>query len=182
MKPTSIFISYNPNSELEETLAYRLHTIGAVNGFTMYLPNRYNFENQLSEESKSRISRSDYFVVFSTIGLSNVVKEEIECAFEYLQDKSKILVIYDKANGKNLSGDITNYFVPFYFDKYNNRQDELLNVIMNTISHKEQNVIINNQSKEIQRLKEEKTNSNALAAILGVGLGLFVLSALSDKK
>lgn len=175
MKPTTIFISYNPKSELEETLAYRWHTIGVVNSFTMYLPDRYNSESQLSNESKSKIQNSDYFVLFSTKKLSNIVREEIEYAFNFLKDKSKILVIYDKEKGKNLNGDITNYFTPFYFDKYNNRQDELLNGIMNTI-------IIHKQSTEIQKLKEEKTNSNALAAILGVGLGLFVLGALLDKK
>lgn len=182
MKPTSIFITYNPNSELEETLAARLHTIGAVNGFVMYLPDRFNSNSQISNETKARISRSDYFVIFSTKPLSNVVKEEIEFAFNYLNDNSKILVIYDKEKGKNINGKISSYFTPFYFDRFDNRQDRLLETIIDTIAHKEKNSIINEQTQQINQLKKQKEESNALAAILGIGLGLLVLGAIFDKK
>ena len=181
-KPTTIFITYNPNSDLEETLAARLHTIGAVNGFVMYLPDRFNSNKQISNETKVRISRSDYFVIFSTKPLSTIVKEEIEHAFNYLQDKSKILVIYDKEKGKNLTGEISNFFTPFYFDKFNNRQDEMLKDIISTVAHKKKNEIIKNQTEQLKVLKKKKDESNALAAILGIGLGLLVLGAIFGKK
>ncbi len=180
--PTTIFITYNPNSELEETLAARLHTVGAVNGFTMYLPDRFNSETKVSEETKARISRSNYFVIFSTNPLSNIVKEEIEHAFNYLQDKSKILVIYDKEKRKNIKGKITKYFTPFYFDKFDNRQDKLLETIINTIAHKEKNETIKRQKNQIKSLKRKNDDSNALAAILGIGVGLLVLGAVFSKK
>ena len=181
MKPTSIFISYNPNSEVEETLAARLHTIGAVNGFVMYLPDRFNSEDQISEESQARISRSDYFVIFSTKPLSNLVMEEIEHAFKHINDRTRILVIYDKEKGKNLKGNISNYFTPFYFDQVNNRQDELLQKIINTIVHREQNKELVKKDKQINTLKKQKESSDALAAILGIGLGLFALGAIFRK-
>jgi len=179
MKTTTIFITYNPNSDTDETLAARLHTIGAVNGFVMYLPDRYNSDTQISDETKNRIIKSDYFVIFSTKPLSNVVKEEIEFAFNYLNDKSKILVIYDKEKGKNLTGDITNYFTPFYFDRYESRQDHLLEQIINVVAHKEKNNMLIQQKNTIKSINDEK---NALAAILGIGIGLLALGAIFGKK
>ena len=62
---TTIFISYNPDNGLEQTLASRLHTIGAVNGFRMYMPDRFNSNSQLDYETIRRINLSDYFIVFS---------------------------------------------------------------------------------------------------------------------
>ena len=176
----TIFITYNPKSEQEKTLAMRLHSIGAVNGFRMYLPDRYNSDSVLDDETKARISKSDYLVMFSTNPLSTIVRQEIEFAFRYLQDKSKILVIYDKHQGKNLTGKITEYFTPFYFDKFENKQEELLRSIISTISHIEKNEIIKKQKSEIQRLERQRNDSNALAAFLGIGLGLLILGTAND--
>lgn len=181
MKPTSIFISYNPNSETEETLAARLHTIGAVNGFVMYLPDRFNSDKQISDETKVRISRSDYFVIFSTKPLSKVVVEEIKHAFDYLHDKSRILVIYDKEKGNNIDSPISHYFTPFYFDRVKNRQDELLQAIVKTIVQKEQDKRINIKNRQPGTLRKQNETSDALAAILGIGLGLFVLGAIFKR-
>ncbi len=176
MKETTVFITYNPNVEFEETLAARLHTIGVVSGFTMYLPDRFNSEKKITQETKTRISRSDYFVMFSTKRLSDVVKQEIEYAFDYFRDKSKILIIYDKVYDKNVSGEITKNFTPFYLDKkVVNEQDKLLGEIISMISDKE-------QTKKIDSLKKQIDNRNAaLIALLGVGLGLLVLGIFSKK-
>ena len=181
MSTTTIFITYNPNSDLEETLAIRLHTIGVSGGFRMYLPDRFNSETILEEETKIRISKSKYFVMFSTKPLSNIVKQEIEFAFDYLNDKSRIIVIYDKEKGKNLKGEITSHFTPFYLDKYIDRQDELLKTIINTIAYKEKDTQMRTQQRN-KKLQQEKDDSNAVAALLGVGLGLLVLGALNDRK
>ena len=62
----SVFISYNPNSDIEQTLAVRLHTIGAVHGFTMLLPERFGFSKLPTNETKSRILSADYFILFSS--------------------------------------------------------------------------------------------------------------------
>jgi hypothetical protein len=118
MKDKTIFITYNPNSEAEQTLAVRLHTIGAVNGFRMYLPDRFNSNTFLDIETKRRIEESGFFVVFSMSYLSDIVKQEIEYAYQVLQDKSKILVIYNKSLGKNLTGDVTHQFTDIYFLLY----------------------------------------------------------------
>lgn len=174
----TIFITYNPNSEFERTLAIRLHTIGASTGFKMYLPDRFNSNRVLDDETKNRISKADYVVMFSTSQLSPIVTQEIRFAFNILKDKSKIIVIYDKNRGKNLKGDITSHFTPIYVDQFENGQDKVLNKIINTIHSKE----ISNQSQQIVKLKKEKENSQALTALFGIGLGLLILGHASSSK
>lgn len=177
-KMRTIFITYNPNSEFERTLAIRLHTIGASTGFKMYLPDRFNSERVLDDETKNRISKADYVVMFSTSQLSPIVKHEIEYAFSVLKDKSKIVVIYDKHRGKNLKGEITSFFTPIYVDQFESGQDKVLSKIINTIHSKEKS----NKTQQIAKLKREKDNSQALAALFGIGLGLLILGSVTSSK
>lgn len=182
MESTTVFVTYNPGNSQEQTIAARLHTIGAVSGFRMYMPDRFNSETVLDNETKRRINQSDYVVMFSMGKLSTIVKHEIETAFKHIGDKSKIIIIYDKHKGKNLKSEITNYFTPFYFDKYHNKQDELLKAVINTIFHKEKNEIINKQEGVIRKLNKEISDASAISALLGVGLGLLILGVLGSRR
>ena len=173
MKPTTIFITYNPNAQVEQTLAIRLHTIGAVNGFKMHLPDRYNSSSTLDVETKRRIDESDWLVIFSTHALSKIVKQEIEYAFQRLHDKSKIIVIYNSASGKNLTGDITANFTEIYFDPFKKTTDEVTREVLQTI-------FMGEQTKQIVILEKQNQSKNELIALLGIGLGLFALSALTQ--
>jgi len=87
---------------VEQTLAVRLFTIGAVHSFTMLLPDPSPYPRGVSTETRCRIFQADYFILFSTGILSKEVIQEIELAFSKLNDKSKILVVYDKRVGKNV--------------------------------------------------------------------------------
>jgi hypothetical protein len=179
----TIFITYNPNSEFEQTLAIRLHTIGATNGFRMYLPDRFNSEDVLDDETKSRISKSDYVVLFSISPLSEIVRQEIEYAFGILGDKSRIIVIYDKHRGKNLSGGITTHFTPIYIDQFNSDPSAVLAEILKIVHSKE----AGRQAQEVQKLRREseksgKENDFSLAALLGVGLMFLVLGSAALAK
>ena len=40
MKQTTVFVTYNPGNDFAQTLAVRLHTIGAVHRFNMLMPDR----------------------------------------------------------------------------------------------------------------------------------------------
>ena len=182
MKQTTVFVTYNPGNPLEQTIATRLHTIGAVSGFRVYLPDRYNSISILDEETKSRINQSDYVVMFSLGKLSSIVKQEIQTAFKHIGDKSKIIVVYDKHKGKNLTGEIAKHFTPFYFDKYSNKQDELLKAIASTITQKSKTDTIAKPRLTAVKKQKQANETNALAALLGVGIGLLVLGALSSSK
>ncbi len=147
-------------------MAVRLHSIGAVNGFRMFLPERYFSETVLDNETKRRIEESDYYVVFSLGKLSDIVQQEIEYAFNHLKDKSRIIVIYDAQKGKNIAGKITNYFHPFHFDPIKDTVDDLVAQVLTHIA---------------QQAQKQETDK-AFATLLGIGLGLWTLSSLSDSR
>jgi len=166
MSLPSVFISYNPNSDIEQTLAVRLHTIGAVHGFSMLLPDRVGFSNAVSAETKSRILSADYFILFSTTSLSTTVLEEIKIASAKLHDKSKILVIYDISVGKNLSG-LNNYT-----EVYINRTSSVETILDTIIS----------KVKSIQTKGNDQNGFlDALGPILLTGIALFALSSIFDE-
>jgi hypothetical protein len=162
----AIFISYNPSSDIEQTLAIRLHTIGAVHGYNTLLPDRKGFVESISTETKSRILIADFFILFSTTSISLTVLNEIEVASTKFNDKSKILVIYDSHVGKNLSG--TDKFTEVYINR-SAPIDEILNVILTKL-------------KSLQNRGDDQNGFlSALGAILLTGIGLFALSSMLDK-
>lgn len=167
MTQTNVFISFNPTSDVEQTLAIRLHTIGAVSGYNMMLPDRAFGSNVVSPETRGRINLSDYFIVFSTAKLSDVVRQEIQIAFTKHRDRSRILVVYDKGNGKNLSG-IENC-TEVMIDVHKQRADQVVQDIA-------------------QKLNRAKPNGNengfmaVLGSILLVGVGLFALAELFGEE
>ena len=115
--------------------------------------------------------------MFSTGKLSQIVKDEINFASKSLHDKSRIIVIYDRKKGKNLTGEISNLFTAIYIDDKD--QSVALQEIMHTIKHREAQEKIKNLEYRTKQLESERANSNAIAALLGVGLGLFLLSSSS---
>ncbi len=155
----TVFLSYNPYSEVEQTLALRLHTIGAVHGYNMILPDRTFNSQVISLETKGRILISDFFILFSTESLSEVVQEEINIAFSKHKDKTKILVIYDTRTGRNLTG--AENCTEVYIDT---TEDAL--------------TIVTSIADKIKSLKAKTDESflSTLSGILLIGVGLFALS------
>ena len=162
----SIFLSYNPGNQAEETLALRLHTLGIVNGLTMHLPERGYLGQLITEETKSRIAASNYYILFSTSPqLGKVALEEIGYAFSRFQDKSRIIIIYDRARGKNMMG--TDQCTELYFDRNTETQEAFIQKVIQSIRNKE----------------KKNTDNEALAGFVLAGLGLLFLGAvLSGKK
>ncbi|MEQ8531774.1 MAG: hypothetical protein RIF36_17115 [Imperialibacter sp.] len=161
----SVFISYNPGVEFEETLAIRLHTIGAVHGFNMLLPDRSAFRGPLvSSETANRIRLADYFIIFSTSLLSDAVQKEIEVAFEHLHDKAKIIIVYDSKVGKNLQGG--EMCTEIFIDSSKPTQ-QILQTILNKI-----------ESQNGSKKNPQPQGNDVLGGILLAGLGLLLLGAL----
>ncbi len=162
----TVFISYNPNSDIEQTLAVRLHTIGAVHGFNMLLPDRVGFTKSVSNETKSRILSSDYFILFSTTALSATVLGEIRIAASKLHDKSKILVIYDISVGKNLKG------ADNFTEVYISRSSPVETILEKIIS-------------KVKTIQSRGNNQGGFLSVLGpillTGVALFALSSVFDE-
>lgn len=173
MHSPTIFITYNSNSPSDQTLALRLHAIGAVNGFRMLLPDRSNSNTILDSETKTRINIADYFVLFSSVNMSKIVQDEIAYAFTQWHDKSKIIVVYDKAvGGKNLIN--TNQCTEILIDTRNEPLDMITTHIIKAINIQ--------QNLTIKKLEQENKNNNELVTFLGIGAGLLLLNALTSKS
>lgn len=162
----TVFISYNPNSDIEQTLAVRLHTIGAVHGFNMLLPDRVGFSKSVSNETKSRILSADYFILFSITALSATVREEIKIAASKLHDRSKILVIFDIGVGKNLNG--TENFTEVYINRSSPVETILEKIIL-----------------KVKSIQSKGSNQGGFLSVLGpillTGVALFALSSIFDE-
>lgn len=168
-KLPTIFLSYNSGSDLEETLAVRLHTIGAVHGFKMLLPDRYDSNELVSAETRNRIVLANYFILFSTSELGKQVQQEISIAFQQLNDKSKIIVVYDRHKGKNIKG--ADNCTEIYIDSRTETTQQILERILNEL-----------KSKEIKKsVKKQSTTEDVLGGILLAGLGLLLLGTLLDS-
>jgi hypothetical protein len=168
-KTPSIFISYNPKARNEETLAVRLQTIGAVNGFRTLLPDRFVGKAYVDDETTRRIQSSDYFVIFATQDLSKVVLQEIHIAFEHFKDSSKIIVIYDAHEAPNFILENPGSVTLVEFDPMSETVDVVIKKVIEEIAKKEKG-------------QQVKNSNNGLLALLGIGLGLVALASLVSSE
>lgn len=166
----SIFVSYNPGSEFEETLAIRLHTIGAVHGFNIFLPDRYYNSQDISIETKNRINLSNYYILFSTTNhLSRIAEQEIQYAHQKLIDKKNIIIIYDAVKGKNMRG--TDQCTELFFDRRKENAEKFIARVMDTL-----------KNTHNSKLKIKKQNQDAFAGLVLAGLGLLLLGTALNSK
>jgi hypothetical protein len=171
MKQTTVFVTYNPGNDFEQTLAVRLHTIGAVHGFNMLMPDRFNSNGRLSNETTFRIKSADYFIFFSTSQLTMVVQQEISTAFAHLKDKSKILIIYNKVKNLKHNENCTEV----YIDARKDSPQQILDKVILQIKQ-------NQKSTKKNAVAQEDDTTSVLGGILLIGLGLFALDSLFNSK
>lgn len=169
MKEPSVFVTYNPGNEFEQTLAIRLHTIGGVHGFNMLLPDRFGGTSKPNSETIYRIRMADYFIFFSTSTLTSLVKQEIDYAFEHLKDKSRIIIIYNKKKNLKHNENCTE----IYIDSGKQTHQEIVNTVIDKMKASSKAT----HKKEVQ----EADVADVLGGILLVGLGLMALDAIVKK-
>ena len=170
MKSSTLFISYNPKQSDEQTLAIRLHSIGAVNGFRMFLPDRFNSDRVLDLETKRRIDESDYFILFSlSESLSPIVKDEIDYAWKKFKDRSKIIIIHRIDKGQTLHFEASKHCTTILYNPFEETMDTVSKRVINEIFHKE------------NKRQKDKEAQNGLMAFLTIGLGLLALNELSKE-
>ena len=177
MMTPEIFVSYNPKSEIEQSTALRLQTLSSLYGAIVHLPDRVG-SSGLKETTKQKILKSQVFVMFSTANLSEAVKQEIEYA---LKSDKRVVIFYDKVRGKNLDTfHIKNKnLVEAQFDP---RKDDTATILKKVMDH---GGFLG--PKSLTPLSKRKNGANttnmAIGALVGVGLGLLALWALTrDKK
>ncbi len=171
MKQTTVFVTYNPGNDFEQTLAVRLHTIGAVHGFNMLMPDRYNSNGILNNETAFRIKSADYFIFFSTSQLTSIVQQEINAAFTHLRDKSKILIIYNRVKNLKHGANCTEVII----DARKNSPQEILDRVIKQIKLNQKGAL-----KKVTPVKDD--TMSVLGGILLIGLGLLTLDSLIDTK
>lgn len=164
MNSSTIFVTYNPRNDFEQTLAIRLQTLGAVHGFDMLLPDRFGGKPLVSQETEYRIKSADYFVLFSTSPLTPTVQEEIKVAYQQLKDKSRIIIVYDRVKNLHHGSNCTEV----YIDSSKSTAQEILQQTISSI-----------QQNQAQKIKKDA--QNALGAFLLIGLGLLALNSATSK-
>ncbi len=164
----SIYITYNKNNKkhVEESTALRLQTLSNLYGINVLLPYRPDIAFSKDSETEIRISKSACVVVFSMSKLTKRLKDEIQNA---LSKAKPIIIIYDKKIGKTISHNNDN-IKEIFLDS--NNSDESLHEISKYLKSK-----FNRSQKNI----ENSNDSNLGVALLGIGLGLLVLSLISDN-
>lgn len=171
MKQTTVFVTYNPGNEFEQTLAIRLHTIGAVHGFNMLMPDRFHNNGKISNETAYRIKSSDYFILFSTSALTQVVLQEVNTAFAHLKDKSKVVIIYNKVKNLKHNENCTEVFI----DASKNSPQQILDKVVQEIKQNQKGI-----TKKSTVSADDTTN--VIGGILLIGLGLLALDSLFNSK
>lgn len=150
-----IFISYNPASRLERTLAIRLHTVGLTHGLNVVLPYRLSKKN-VSEETQLRISESGYYLLFATGAISKTIIVELQEAQKTLPLERIIIICTDI--------DATESFPkPFFIDLWT-AETSFETKLMRL------NRIVATAAKDVNRLEQQ-----ALAGLLLVGAGILEL-------
>ncbi|MBI5913963.1 MAG: hypothetical protein HY842_01185 [Bacteroidetes bacterium] len=162
----SIFITYNQNSTFGQNTALRLQTISNLYGLSVFLPARLlNQSTGITKETERRINQSSIVAAFGLENLTLQMQAELSYA---IARKKPIIVIYDKGIGRTVD-----------FGEYKNKQ-EIHTDFLDT----------ENALHEIARflggLPAKNTTSKkdigVAEALLGVGLGLLALWALSKSE
>lgn len=163
-----VFITFNPDIKIEESTALRLQTISSLYGIAVDLPARVAIGHK--DITKRRIMDSGIVVCFAlSKKLSSEMKFDLETA---MNAKKPILVIYDKHQDEVI--DFNNYpylkKVKIDYSNSNTALDEIAAFLKQTIE----------KSKPQKAVKSD--NTPALLALLGIGVGLLALFALSKQK
>ena len=121
----------------------------------------------------TRINMADYFVLFSSIQMTPIVQAEIAHAYKQWNDKSKIIVVYDKVvGGKNLVN--TEQCTEILIDT--NQQS------LETIAHKIMGAINTKQNSDIKKIAQSNKTKDEIIAFLGIGAGLLLACLLMAAK
>lgn len=160
----NIFLTYNRNSSFGQNTALRLQTISNLYGLSVFLPARaVNNGAAISQETRNRISNASIIVALGLEQLTPIMQSELEFASQ-LTNKP-IVIINDSRVGQTI--DFGNNQNVRHVDIDFLDTDEALKEIAEFLE------------KLPTKNNKEKNEIGLGIALIGVGLGLLALWALS---
>ena len=159
-----VFLSYSTNPD-EQVLVWRLQTLAAAHGIQVYVPQRPGIPPPpshraiLVEGVRNAIERCDCVLAIVTVRTGPYVEQELNYA---LTRRKLIIPIVEEGVG---GASFFNRFPKTFW--FSARQDP---------GQVEAQVI-----EFLRQQKLSKENLQALGALVGIGLGLLLLSALAKK-
>ena len=160
--PFKVFLSYSFDPA-EQALAWRLQTLAAANGIEMYVPSRglasAHVARSPASEVQSAMDRSDCVLAIIAGRTDPAVQRELKYAYD---TKKRVIPIVEK----DLAGLplLTQFPKVFHFS------------IRGYPGNLESEVV-----DYLRQEKVAKEQRQAIGALVGVGIGLLVLSSLSEK-
>jgi hypothetical protein len=164
----SIFITYNPSSDIGQGTAFRMQTIAGLHGLKIELPARNANSSLISTETKRRIESAVAVLIF----IAENVSEKVNAEILHAQKKKKPIIVISENNIKINKGSYPNIEL-FRFNKHN--PDQTLHDVVMFIKNVHTLGSNNTPTKKKQISKEA---SGIITAVLGIGLGMLALYSL----
>jgi len=159
----NIYLTYNEDSDFGRNTALRLQTISNLYGLNVFLPSRM-MGRQSKTATRERIKKSALVVAFSLENQTGTMRKELLSAMEL---NKPIVVIYDKNIMYNL--DLGEYSSLKEVDVDFLDTDQALHDIAAFLE------------KLPTKTLQDKKDIGIGTALIGIGLGLLALWALSEE-
>lgn len=161
-----VFISYS-TSEDDASAIWRLQTIAALEGITVYVPSRNHRDSeQITEDVKKMIDKAHCIILLLSKKAAPSCNKKMNKEFGYALQKNKFM-IYLVEKGVKINQKLTQII-----DK-------------NQIIQFDRNNPIQHEKQLLSILKMQQINSqqnNLLGWLIGITIGLFALKELSASK
>ena len=173
--PKPLYLTYNPNVDIEQNTALRLQTISNLYAVSVELPARVLDKSGISIETQNRIARSAFVLAFSLYKMSSSLQKELHYAMSL---GKHIVVIYDKKIGKTINFNEYPNFQEVHIDFDNT--DAALHQIAQYLQRSLYAPITQNPPPSINN--EDSIGLGTILGVVGIGLGLLALWGVTAKK
>ncbi len=161
-----VFISYS-TSENDASAIWRLQTIAALEGITVYVPSRNHRDSeQITQDVKNMIDKAHCIILLLSKKAIPSCNKEMNKEFGYALAKNKFMV-YLVEKGVKINQKLTQTVNENQIIKFDRN---------NPIEHEKQLLSI----LKIQQMNRQQ--SNLLGWLIGITIGLFALKGLTTSK
>jgi nucleoside 2-deoxyribosyltransferase len=162
----SVFLSYSVDPD-EQAIVWRIQTLAAAQGIQVFVPPRAGtrlpssrHHVMVDEQARKAIDQSDCVLAIITSRTDSAVQKELN----YARGKGKLIIPIVEQEVTN-NAFLSEFTPVFRFSRWNSSPGKVETEI----------------SQFLLRQKLDKDMRQGLGAIVGIGLGLFVLASLAKK-